>query len=124
MNRVEQVNAQFATSKPVVSAETHTFDGKSFPEVVDNHPTKGIKMDYHKTQGWGYKDSGFEYDRKYDGIRIKGSRYMFGGLLLPSFLPWLKEKIGADVSEQQPIQQDIECDAPIVNIPFLEELGV
>jgi hypothetical protein len=40
-------------------------------------------MDYHKTQGWGYKDSGFEIDRKYNAVRIKGSRYMFGGEILP-----------------------------------------
>lgn len=99
MNRVEQVNAQFSTSKPVVSAETHTFEGKSFPEIVDNHPNKGIKMDYHKTQGWGYKDSGFELERKHNAVRIKGSRYMFGGQLLPSFLPWLVDKIGVDTTE-------------------------
>ena len=98
MNRVEQVNAQFATSKPVVSAETHTFEGKSFPEIVDNHPTKGIKMDYHKTQGWGYKDSGFEVDKKHNGVRIKGSRYMFGGQIMPSFLPWLQDKLNVDTS--------------------------
>ena len=103
MNRVEQVNSQFATSKPVVSAETHTFEGKSYPEVVDNHPQKGIKMDYHKTQGWGYKDSGFEIDRKYNAVRIKGSRYMFGGEILPQFLPWLQDRIGVDATKQEPI---------------------
>jgi hypothetical protein len=46
--------------------------------------------------GWGYKDSGFEYDKKEDGVRIKGTRYMFGGELLPTFLPWLKSNIGVD----------------------------
>ncbi len=124
MNRVEQVNNQFATSKQVISSETHTFDGKVYPEVVDNHPSKGIKMDYHKTQGWGYKDSGFEIDRKYDGVRIKGSRYMFGGELLPNFLPWLRDKLNVDVSAQEPLQADIEVHTPIVNLAFLEELGV
>lgn len=81
-------------------------------------------MDFHKTQGWGYKDSGFEIDRKYDGVRIKGSRYMFGGELLPNFLPWLRDKLNVDVSAQEPLQADIECSAPIVNLAFLEELGV
>jgi len=63
---------------------------------VDNHTNKGNKLDYYNKQGWGYKDSGFEYDKKEDAVRIKGTRYMFGGQILPQFLPWLKDNIGID----------------------------
>jgi len=81
-------------------------------------------MDYHKTQGWGYKDSGFEIDKKHDAVRIKGTRYMFGGQIMPNFLPWLRDRLNVDYSTKEELQADIECDAPIVNLAFLEELGV
>lgn len=79
MNRIEQVNQQFPQTKLFVSPETLAFNGKTYPEVVDNHVNRGTKLDHYNTQGWGYKDSGFVYDKKADGVRIKGNRYMYGG---------------------------------------------
>jgi len=34
-------------------------EGKSVPEIVDHHHSRGIKLDYFNKQGWGYADSGF-----------------------------------------------------------------
>ena len=117
------MNNQFASQKPFVSKETVTVSGKTYPEIVDNHANRGIKLDYVNKQGWGYKDSGFEYDKKADAVRIKGSRYMFGGQILPTFLPWLKDNIGVDPQHEDPAQADMDVDAPIINHSFLAELG-
>lgn len=46
MNRLDQVNGQFAASKPFVSTEKVSADGKEYPEIVDNHASRGIKLDY------------------------------------------------------------------------------
>jgi hypothetical protein len=73
------VNGQFSAQKQFISPETITIDGKTYPEIVDNHVARGIKLDYFNKSGWGYADSGFDYNKKEDVVRIKGSRYMFGG---------------------------------------------
>jgi hypothetical protein len=88
-NRLEQVNRQFSSQKQFVSKETITIGDKTYPEIVDNAVSRGIRLDYWNKWGWGYADSGFEIDKKANGVRIKGSRYMFGGELLPAFLPWV-----------------------------------
>jgi alkyldihydroxyacetonephosphate synthase len=62
-----------------VSTETIKVGDKTIPEVFDNHPNRGTKLDYINKQGWGYDDSGFYLDKKVNQIRIKGNRYMFGG---------------------------------------------
>jgi hypothetical protein len=41
-----------------------TVGDKTYPEVVDNQPGKGTKLDYINKQGWGYADSGFQVDKK------------------------------------------------------------
>jgi len=47
-------------------------------------------------QGWGFKDSGFLLDRKENVIKIKGTRYMFGGQGLPGFLPFLENEVNVN----------------------------
>jgi len=47
-----------------VSTETIKAGDKMIPEVVDNHPNRGTKLDYINKQGWGYDDSGFYLDKK------------------------------------------------------------
>jgi hypothetical protein len=49
MNRLEQVNQQFPATKMFVSPETLTLDGTVFPEVTDNHHSRGVKTDYYNT---------------------------------------------------------------------------
>jgi len=55
------MNGQFAASATsFVSKETTDIGmSKSVPEIIDHHPSKGIKLDYFNKQGWGYADSGF-----------------------------------------------------------------
>jgi hypothetical protein len=96
MNRVDQLNKQFPSSSPQVSKETITVDGQTYPQVVDNHPDKGIKSDFFSRNGWGYKDSGFYYDKPNNTIKSKGHRYMFGETPLPTFMKFLSENLNID----------------------------
>jgi len=124
MNRLDQVNGQFASAnKSFVSTETVTNADKTYPEIIDHHQTRPIKLDYFNKQGWGYKDSGFEYDKGVDGIRITGNRYMYGGQILPGFKPWIVENIGADPDYVDTPQEDMEVDPPVFNHAFIEALG-
>ena len=75
---------------------------KSVPEIVDHHPSKGIKLDYFNKQGWGYADSGFETTKDKSAVKITGNRYMYGGEVLPEFLPWIMQNIGADPKQTDP----------------------
>ena len=75
MQRLSAVNKHFAGQN---TAQV-TIDGKTYPEIIDNQPDREIKINYWNVQGWGYTDSGFEYDKNRQQIQIKGSRYMFGG---------------------------------------------
>lgn len=79
MNRLDQINGQFPSTKTLISQESIKIDDKVYPEIVDNHPSKGVKLDYFNKQGWGYTDSGFILDKKENAIKIRGTRYMFGG---------------------------------------------
>lgn len=124
MNRLDQINNQFPAGKQFVSTETVTCrDGKSYPEVIDHHKSKGTKMDYYNMQGWGYKDSGFHVDKKEANVRILGNRYMFGGQVLPGFLPFLKDSLSIDINHEMDKATDFEVTPPQVNVAFLEELG-
>ncbi len=100
-----------------------TIDGKSYPEIIDHHKSRGVKTDYYNLQGWGYKDSGFQYDKKEDGVRIMGSRYMYGGMILPGFLPFLRTSLSVDVSKVHEKAADFEVYPPQINHAFVEELG-
>lgn len=62
MKRLEALNGQFGgDSRVLVSEEKLTVDGKTYPEIHDNHSDREIKINYFNLQGWGYRDSGFEY---------------------------------------------------------------
>jgi hypothetical protein len=123
MNRIEQVSKQFASQKQFVSTETITIGDKTYPEIIDNHVSRGIRLDYMNKWGWGYADSGFEHDKKIDGVRIKGNRYMFGGEHLPAFLPWIKANMGIDTNNEATYQENMPIEAPVMNHEFIEELG-
>ncbi len=49
---------------------------------------------------------------------------MFGGQILPGFLPFLHNQVGVDTNHEHPAQVDIQINAPFVSHAFLEELGV
>ena len=46
MNRLDQINGQFPSTKTLISQESIKIDDKVYPEIVDNHPSKGVKLDY------------------------------------------------------------------------------
>lgn len=46
MNRLEQLNTQFAPEKQFVSPETFVVNGKTYPEIVDNNQSKGTRLDF------------------------------------------------------------------------------
>jgi hypothetical protein len=125
MNRLEQINGQFASGKQFVSTETITIDGKTYPQIIDSHHSRGVKTDYINPQGWGYNDSGFYFDKKDQAIKIKGHRYQYGGMPLPNFLPYLKKELHADIEFERPKQDfnDMPVEPPIINHAFVEELG-
>lgn len=90
-------------------------DGKKLPEIVDNHASKGIKLDYYNKQGWGYADSGFIATPDKKNVLISGNRYMYAGEVLPNFAPWIAENLGADVAHEDPAQADMTIHAPNIN---------
>jgi len=74
------------------AADVKTMDvgGKQYAQVIDFQTYHKNKLDYHKKQGWGYKDSRFELD--YDKMRIKftGDKYLYSGQYLPEFFGWIE----------------------------------
>jgi hypothetical protein len=93
------------------------------PEFIDFNASKGIKLDYWNKQGYGYADSGFVLTEDKKNVMIKGNRYMYGGEVLPAFLPWIVENMQADPNVNEKVQEDMEIHAPNINMAFLEELG-
>lgn len=102
MNRFESLNRQFNGHQSFVSSETvEVGEGKSYPEILDHDPDRGIKLDFFNRYGWGYTDSGFALNKDKDAIMIKGNRYMYGGKELPKLLPFVQENMGiTDVKTQ------------------------
>ena len=43
--------------------------------------------------------------------------------MLPAFLPWVRLNLGVDTTAEDKEQEDMEVDPPVINLPFLEELG-
>jgi len=80
-------------------------------------------MHYVKMQGWGFKDSGFQFDKEVGAVKVLGSRYLFGGQHMPSFHEFFKKAMDVDVTTEDPAQLDIEIDPPFLNHEFLAELG-
>ena len=123
MQRLNQLNNQFNQNKTLISTETITVDSQTYPEVIDHNPSKPIKINFFKLNGWGYRDSGFKYDREAGAVKVLGNRYMFGGKHLPEFANFFKREMAVDVNTEDPPQEDIHIDPPILNHDFIEELG-
>lgn len=124
MNRLAAVNNHFSGDKATISQEKITIDGKEYPEIIDYHPDRQIKIHYFNRQGWGYTDSGFEYNKDKKLVFIKGNRYMFGGLPLPKFGEYIEKNLFADLNTDDPAQDDMNDIAPPnLNHAFVEELG-
>ena len=124
MNRLAGINNHFSGEKAKISSEKISVDGKEYPEIIDFHPDREIKIFYFNKQGWGYTDSGFEYLKDKKQIKIKGNRYMFGGQILPKFSDYITEHLKTDLSGEDPPQDDMANVAPPnINHAFLEELG-
>ena len=82
-----------------------------------------VKQDYFKWNGWGFKDSGFEYDKQIGSARVMGNRYMFGGSPLPALVPYFAGTLELSPEHTSYGQKDIEIDPPNINKLFVEELG-
>ena len=124
MNRLASINKQFSSEKSLISKETITIDGQSYPEIIDYHPDREIKINFFKLRGWGYRDSGFEVNKETKMIKIKGNRYMHGGQSLPKFGEFVKNHLAISLEHEDPEQEDMEVAAPNINHAFLEELGL
>ena len=87
--------------------------------MIDHHPAQPIRQQYTKWNGWGFKDSGFEYDRQVGSVRILGNRYMFGGKPLPNMAPYFTRVLELDTEKTSYSQQDVEIDPPNINKLFV-----
>ena len=123
MQRLNVLNKQFNQDNSVTSAEKVHFEDKTYPEVIDHHPAQPVKGHDLKWNGWGYKDSGFEYDSQIQQARVKGNRYMFGGRALPTLVTYFAGVLDLNPEYTSPSQQDVEIDPPNINKLFVEELG-
>lgn len=81
---------QFAPAASGSGPAQLTVDGKTYIELIDHHPTRVLKQDYFNKQGWGFSDSGFQYLKESNSVKIKGTRYMYGNEVLPGFLPFFE----------------------------------
>lgn len=52
-----------------------------------------------------------------------GNRYMYGGMILPGFLPFLRSSLSVDVSKTEEKAAEFEVYPPQINHAFVEELG-
>ena len=104
MNRLAGLNQHFSMSRILRSKENLIIDGKSYTEVIDYHSNREIKINFFNRQGWGYADSGFEYNKETQQVKIKGHRYMFGGKTLPKFATYISDNLHADFSTNDPAQ--------------------
>lgn len=125
MKRLDQINNQFPAGKTFISEEQITVDEHKYAEIIDHHHSKGVKTDYYNLQGWGFADSGFEYDKKEKGIRIVGNRYMYGGKILPGFMGFLNSSLSLDVDHEveKTDFNKFVLPKPNLNHDFMRELG-
>ena len=104
MQRLNVLNKQFNQDNSVTSAEKIHFEDKTYPEVIDHHPAQPVKGRDLKWNGWGYKDSGFEYDPQIQQARVKGNRYMFGGRALPTLVSYFAGVLDLNPDHTSPSQ--------------------
>jgi len=70
--------------------------------LIDYHPSKQLKIHYFNLMGWGFRDSGFKYDREVGAVKVLGNRYMFGGKHLPEFHHFFEKHMAVDVNSEDP----------------------
>ena len=74
-----------------------------------------------KIDGWGYADSGFQYDNNM--VSFVGERYKIGKLELPYFTAWCVDVLGVDFSKP-PVPRKIQTPNPAnISEKFLKELN-
>jgi len=77
-SRIDLLNQQFEANVSS-SPKTITLGDQTYPEVIDYQPGVGLRSDYFKRQGWGYKDTEFVYDPKKNVASVSGKRYLYSG---------------------------------------------
>ena len=87
------------------------------------YPKGKSKLDWFKTQGWGFRDTEFLLDAETDQVGLTGSSYMFSGKMMPSFKDWALEKAGIDLNNRSLPKKLMEADPSILNEDFLEAIG-
>ncbi|XP_042894818.1 alkyldihydroxyacetonephosphate synthase, peroxisomal [Parasteatoda tepidariorum] len=79
-----------------------------------------------KWNGWGYKDSQFQFDSKTGLFTFTGNRYLIGNKVLPNFKNWVESTFAISVdSKKYPPQPEIKSEdfpKPIINESFFEEI--
>ena len=133
MNKQEEINTQKITAVmrlkllrghfPNLVASVKSESGTEW-QTFDLLESKGvgIKLDYVKDKGWGYKDTEFVIDDKSKQVGLTGSRYAFSGQILPNFREWAETVVGIDMSEFSTPQKIMDVDAPILNDDFLHAI--
>ncbi|CAG2106942.1 unnamed protein product [Medioppia subpectinata] len=78
-----------------------------------------------KWNGWGYKDSKFEFDHKNHMFSFTGERYRIGSQNLPLFSQWVETALGVDLKKRfysQSESEALDLPKPIVNEQLMNDL--
>lgn len=81
------------------------------------------RQDLLKWNGWGYKDSKFQFDGQ--SCEVTGDRYKISGQKLPLLKDWFIGVIGASMDRKSPAQPELSADQlpkAIINENFLFNL--
>ena len=78
-----------------------------------------------KWNGWGYKDTKFQYNEKDGVFEVTGNRYKISGHQLPLLKDWFLKIIDASLDRKslsQPEMPVSRIPTPIINQEFLNDL--
>ncbi|XP_054168040.1 alkyldihydroxyacetonephosphate synthase, peroxisomal-like [Oppia nitens] len=78
-----------------------------------------------KWNGWGYKDSRFEFDTRNHMFSFTGDRYRIGSQKLPLFAQWVESALGVDLNTKftsQSESQALDLPKPIVSEGLMNDL--
>lgn len=72
---------------------------------------------------WGHDDTFFQVNDQQE-IQFQGSRYEFSGKTYPKFIPYIKQVLGVDITQMQPLspQAEHKIPDPVVNEAFFSAI--
>jgi hypothetical protein len=95
------------------------------PKVIDygNPEIDKPKCEFHRLNGWGFKDTKITYDRHQGCGKISGTRYSFSGSNLKTLPNFCEKEVNLSLNgEPVPCQDHMLCDPAYVNEKFLAEI--